>query len=60
MSDNYIHKKGIVYKNQYHIIFCPKYKPKVLINDIAKDKSGSYDKVATASVGHVGNLTLEY
>lgn len=37
MSDNYIYKKGIVYKNQYHIIFCPKYRRKVLINNIALD-----------------------
>lgn len=37
MSDNYIYKKGIVYKNQYHIVFCPKYRRKVLINNIALD-----------------------
>lgn len=46
---NYTRKKGIVYKNQFHIIFCPKYRRKVLINgiddrlkevfsEIAKDK----------------------
>lgn len=37
MSDNYIYIKGIVYKNQYHIVFCPKYRRKVLINNIALD-----------------------
>lgn len=37
MPDNYIYKKGIVYKNQYHIIFCPKYRRKVLIDNIALD-----------------------
>ena len=31
---NYTRKKGIVYKNQFHIIFCPKYRRKVLINGI--------------------------
>ena len=24
MNDSYTHKKGLVYKNQFHIIFCPK------------------------------------
>lgn len=33
-NDGYVHKKGLVYKNQYHIIFCPKYRRKVLINGI--------------------------
>lgn len=31
---NYVHKKGIVYKNQYHVIFCPKYRRKVLANGV--------------------------
>ena len=30
----YTHKKGIVYKNQFHIIFCPKYRRKVLTDGI--------------------------
>ncbi len=36
MSENngYTHKKGIVYKNQYHIIFCPKYRRKVLVDGV--------------------------
>lgn len=37
MNDNYIHKEGLVYLNQYHIIFCPKYRRKVLVNDIERD-----------------------
>lgn len=32
--DGYNHKKGIVYKNQYHVVFCPKYRRKVLINGV--------------------------
>lgn len=30
----YVHKKGIVYKNQFHVIFCPKYRRKVLVNGV--------------------------
>ncbi len=30
----YVRKKGIVYKNQFHVIFCPKYRRKVLINGV--------------------------
>lgn len=33
-SDGYNHKEGIVYKNQYHIIFCPKYRRKVLVQGV--------------------------
>ena len=56
-NDGYVHKKGLVYKNQYHIIFCPKYRRKVLINgiderlkeilyDIAEDLGISYDTLS--------------
>ena len=31
---SYIRKKGIVYKNQYHIVFTPKYRRKVLVDGI--------------------------
>lgn len=31
---NYTHKKGIVYKNQFHVIFCPKYRRPVLVNGV--------------------------
>jgi putative transposase len=34
MADDYKHKKGIVYKNQYHVIFCPKYRRKVLVEGV--------------------------
>ena len=33
---NYTHKKGLVYKNQFHIIFCPKYRRSVLVNGVDK------------------------
>ena len=46
MNDKYIHKEGIVYLNQYHIIFCPKYRRKVLIGDIEKDLRQIFDEVA--------------
>ncbi len=36
-NDKYTHKNGIVYLNQYHVIFCPKYRRKVLVGDIEKD-----------------------
>lgn len=35
MGNEFIHKKGIVYKNQFHIIWCPKYRRPVLIDDVA-------------------------
>lgn len=34
INDGYIHKEGLVYKNQFHIIFCPKYRRKVLVNGV--------------------------
>ena len=37
MNNEYCHKEGIVYLNQYHIVFCPKYRRKVLVDDIEKD-----------------------
>ena len=33
---NYTHKKGRVYKNQFHIIFCPKYRRSVQVNGVDK------------------------
>ena len=33
MTD-YTHKKGIIYKNQYHIIFCTKYRRQVITDEI--------------------------
>ena len=32
--NGYTHKSGIVYKNQFHIIFCPKYRRKVLVDGV--------------------------
>lgn len=32
--DGYTHKNGLVYKNQFHVIFCPKYRRKVLVNGV--------------------------
>jgi REP element-mobilizing transposase RayT len=34
MSSDYTHKQGIVYKNQFHVIFCPKYRRKVLADEV--------------------------
>lgn len=33
-GDGYTRKKGIVYKNQFHVIWCPKYRRKVLIDGV--------------------------
>lgn len=33
-SDGCNHKEGIVYKNQFHIVFCPKYRRKVLVRGV--------------------------
>lgn len=30
----YTHKKGIVFKNQFHVIFCPKYRRPVLVDGV--------------------------
>ncbi|MDR3586748.1 MAG: transposase, partial [Desulfosporosinus sp.] len=46
MNDKYIHKEGIVYLNQYHIIFCPKYRRKVLVDDIERDLREIFNEVA--------------
>lgn len=34
LGDDYVYKKGVVYKNLFHIIFCPKYRRKVLVDGI--------------------------
>lgn len=33
----YTHKQGLVYKNQFHVVFCPKYRRKVLTDEVAVD-----------------------
>lgn len=45
-NDKYAHKNGIVYLNQYHVIFCPKYRRKVLVGDIEKDLREIFYEVA--------------
>lgn len=34
MSGEYIHKQGLVYKNQFHVVFCPKYRRSVLVDGV--------------------------
>ncbi|BBF23002.1 IS200/IS605 family transposase [Sutterella megalosphaeroides] len=34
MPFEYEHKKGIVFKNQFHVIFCPKYRRPVLVDGV--------------------------
>ena len=34
MSSDYTYTKGLVYKNQYHVIWCPKYRRPVLIGEV--------------------------
>ena len=34
MSDGYVHKQGLVYENQFHVIFCPKYRRPVLVDGV--------------------------
>lgn len=36
VKDGYTHKDGIVYKNQFHIVFCPKYRRGVLVGEVEK------------------------
>jgi len=45
-DDKYTHKEGIVYLNQYHVIFCPKYRRKVLVDEIEKDLKKIFYEVA--------------
>ncbi|AOM84383.1 IS200/IS605 family transposase [Salisediminibacterium beveridgei] len=46
MTTDYTRKKGIVYKNQFHIIFCPKYRRKVLVDDVANDLAEIFHQIA--------------
>ena len=34
MSDEYVHKQVLVYKNQFHVVFCPKYRRPVLVDGV--------------------------
>lgn len=33
-DDGYMRKKGIVYKNQFHVVWCPKYRRNVLVDGV--------------------------
>lgn len=46
MNEKYTYKEGIVYLNQYHIVFCPKYRRKVLVGDIEKDLRQIFNEVS--------------
>jgi len=46
MDNKYTHKEGLVYLNQYHIIFCPKYRRPVLVDEIEKDLREIFFEVA--------------
>lgn len=47
VKETYTHKKGIVYKNQFHIVFCPKYRRPVLVDDIAERLKEVLYEIAT-------------
>ena len=50
-EDTYIRKDGLVYKNQFHIIFCPKYRKPVLTPPIdARLKELLYEKAEDLGV----------
>ena len=62
-SNGYTHKDGIVYKNQFHIVFCPKYRRAVLtgaievrlkeiVNDVCNEK-GVHLKAIEVMPDHV-------
>lgn len=36
VKDTYTYKNGLVYKNQFHIVFCPKYRRPVLVDGVAE------------------------
>lgn len=42
----YTHKEGIVYLNQFHIIFCPKYRRKVLVDGVDVELKNIILKIA--------------
>ena len=51
MSDEYVHKQGLVYKNQFHVIFCPKYRRPVLVDGVdARLKEILLEKAAELDV----------
>ena len=49
--NDYVRKKGIIYKNQFHVIFCPKYRRKVLVDGIdTRLKEILYDEAKKMNV----------
>ncbi len=49
---DYARKKGIVYKNQFHVIFCPKYRRKVLVDGVdIRLKEILYEEASKLAVG---------
>ncbi len=50
-NDSYTRKEGLVYKNQYHVIFCPKYRRPVLTPPVdARLKELLYEKAKELGV----------
>ena len=54
---NYLENDGLIFKNQFHVVFCPKYKRPVLKEGIAKRLS--YILYAEAQKMHVHILSLD-
>ena len=49
--NDYVRKKGIIYKNQFHVIFCPQYRRKVLVDGIeTRLKEILYDEAKKMNV----------
>ena len=58
MDIKYKSKKGLVYLNQYHVIFCPKYRRKVLVGDIEKDLKEIFFEVANENEVEIKALEI--
>ena len=54
---NYLENDGLIFKNQFHVVFCPKYKRPVLKEGIAKRLSDIL--YAEAQKMHVHILSLD-
>ena len=58
MQNKYYRKTSIVYINQYHIIFCPKYRRKVLVGDIEQDLRQIFNDVAAEKDVEIKSLEI--
>ena len=58
MQNKYYRKTSIVYLNQYHIIFCPKYRRKVLTGNIGKDLRDIFNDIATEKDIEIKSLEI--